>query len=151
VSGARSAAVVVAGLAVAVVAALLTIASMGILTYKGATAKESLASENVALVPDWVKKQNLKGQAVAGAKLFAEVGCMNCHTYLGAGSSNLGAPDLSAIGTTGQPLDFFKTQIKCPQCNNPSSPMQPFPNLSDQQLTALANFLINSKGSGGGG
>src|ERR671938_1830044 len=36
---------------VAVVAALLVIASMGILTYKGATAKESLASENKALVP----------------------------------------------------------------------------------------------------
>ena len=33
--------------------------------------------------------------AVAGATLFAESGCLNCHTYLGAGSSNLGAPDLS--------------------------------------------------------
>jgi hypothetical protein len=137
---------------VAVVAALLVIASMGILTYKGATAKESLASENIALVPTWIKQQRLPaGPAQQGARLFAEVGCMNCHTYLGAGSSNLGAPDLTQIGTTGQPLDFFKTQIRCPQCNNPSSKMQPFPNLNDQQLTALANFLINSKGTGGGG
>src|SRR5213593_27471 len=35
---------------VALVAAILTVISMGTLTYKGATAKESLASENDALV-----------------------------------------------------------------------------------------------------
>ena len=34
-----------------------------------------------------------------GAKLFAVAGCTACHTYLGTGSSNLGAPDLTAIGT----------------------------------------------------
>ncbi|HEY7562377.1 MAG TPA: hypothetical protein VH650_09390, partial [Gaiellaceae bacterium] len=77
---------------VAVVAALLVIASMGILTYKGATAEESLGSENLALVPSWVEQQGLSDQAAEGAKLFAESGCLNCHTYLGAGSSNLGAP-----------------------------------------------------------
>ena len=37
-----------------------------------------------------------------GATLFAESGCLNCHTYLGTGSSNLGAPDLSAEGAKGQ-------------------------------------------------
>ena len=36
---------------VAVVAALLVVASMGVLTYKGATAKESLGSENVGARP----------------------------------------------------------------------------------------------------
>ena len=40
--------------------------------------------------------------AIAGAKLFAQIGCLNCHTYLGAGGSNLGAPDLSAEGAKGQ-------------------------------------------------
>src|ERR671931_2085374 len=54
---------------VAIVAAILTIISMGVLTYKGAVAKESLASENVALVPTWAKQQGFSGnaQAVAGA------------------------------------------------------------------------------------
>ena len=131
---------------VAVVAALLTIASMGILTYKGATAKESLASENIALVPEWVKQEKLEGKAVDGARLFAEVGCMNCHTYLGAGASNLGAPDLTSEGTKGRGIEFQKQHIKCPQCVNPSSQMQPFPNLTDEQLTALATFLEASKG-----
>ena len=89
---------------VAVVAAILVILSMGVLTWKGATAKESLGSENVALVPEWADKQGFADDpvAVAGATLFAESGCMNCHTYLGAGSSNLGAPDLSEEGAKGR-------------------------------------------------
>src|SRR5919202_2903884 len=59
---------------VAIVAAALVIASMGILTYKGATARESLASENIALVPQWAQKQGYAGNkaAIAGARLFAE-------------------------------------------------------------------------------
>src|SRR5919108_3613897 len=40
---------------VAVVAAILTVISMGTLTYKGATAKESLGSELVALIPNWAQ------------------------------------------------------------------------------------------------
>src|SRR5437870_1949284 len=71
---------------VALVAAILVVISMGVLTYKGATAKEALASENVALVPSWAVKEGFADNptAVAGAKLFAQAGCMNCHTYLGA-------------------------------------------------------------------
>src|SRR5438477_8579157 len=85
---------------VAIVASVLVVISMGELTYKGAVAKESLASENVSLVPTWAKKEGYSAnkEALAGAKIFATVGCMNCHTYNGAGSSNLGAPDLTAEG-----------------------------------------------------
>src|SRR5207302_10611418 len=46
---------------VSLVAAILTVISMGVLTYKGATAEESLGSENVAAVPTWAKKQGLAG------------------------------------------------------------------------------------------
>src|SRR5512133_2194162 len=62
---------------VAMVAAVLTIASMGVLTYKGATAKEPLAAENLVLVPKWAKQQGFAGNtaAVDGAKIFAQVGC----------------------------------------------------------------------------
>src|SRR2546422_672807 len=85
---------------VAVVAAILTVISMGTLTYKGATAKEALGAELVSLVPTWAKKEGFANnpQAVAGAKIFAQVGCMNCHTYLGAGTSNAGALDKSDVG-----------------------------------------------------
>ena len=80
-----------------VVAAILTIVSMGVLTWKGATAKEALASEVIDDVPQWVAVNELPPAAVPGAKLFAVSGCTACHTYLGdGGSSNLGAPDLTA-------------------------------------------------------
>ena len=68
---------------VAVVICILTVIAMGTLTYKGATAKEALASEVVGAVPSWVKKNNLPAAAVPGAKLFAQSGCLTCHTYLG--------------------------------------------------------------------
>src|SRR5437763_7069687 len=58
---------------VALVAAVLVVISMGVLTYKGATAKEALGSELVGHVPKWAAKEHFTGnqQAIAGAKLFA--------------------------------------------------------------------------------
>src|SRR5438477_876011 len=91
---------------VAMVAAVLTIASMAVLTWKGATAKEALASEVIADVPSWVKAEKLPPAALPGARLFATAGCTACHTYPGVGSANLGAPDLPAIGTRNRGLSF---------------------------------------------
>src|ERR671923_329647 len=56
---------------VAIVAAVLVALSMGVLTYKGATARESLPSEVKAAVPGWAKKQGFAGnkEAVAGANV----------------------------------------------------------------------------------
>jgi menaquinol-cytochrome c reductase cytochrome b/c subunit len=136
---------------VAVVAALLVVASMGVLTYKGATAEESLGSENLGDVPQWVQQQGLSADAEAGAKIFAQAGCMGCHTYLGAGSPNLGAPDLSAEGAKGRGEEFQINHLKCPSCVNPGSPMPPFPNFTDEQYQQLAAFLEESKGPQGGG
>ncbi len=61
---------------VAMVAGVLVIISMGVLTYKGATAREALGSELKALVPTWAKKQGFENnpKAIAGANLFAVVG-----------------------------------------------------------------------------
>ena len=58
---------------VAMVALILVALSMGVLTYKGAAAKEALASEVAGAVPAWVAKNNLPPEAVPGAKLFARV------------------------------------------------------------------------------
>jgi quinol---cytochrome c reductase cytochrome c subunit, bacillus type len=136
---------------VAVVAALLVVASMGVLTWKGATAEESLGSENLQDVPRWVEVQGLSADGEAGAKIFAQAGCMGCHTYLGAGSPNLGAPDLSAEGSKGRGEEFQIAHLKCPSCVNPGSPMPPFPNFTDEQYQQLAAFLEESKGPQGGG
>jgi len=137
---------------VAMVSAVLVIISMATLTWKGAIAKESLGAENLTLVPDWAKKQGFASntQAVAGAKLFAQAGCMNCHTYLGAGSSNLGAPDLSAIGKGGRGVQGFAQYVANPSKfgNNimPKFGAQYGGSFDDQQLQQVGAFLNASKG-----
>jgi quinol---cytochrome c reductase cytochrome c subunit, bacillus type len=131
---------------VAVVIFILTVISMGVLTWKGATAKEALASETLAAVPSWVEKENLPPAAVPGAKLFAQSGCLTCHTYLGTGSSNLGAPDLTAEGTKNRGIDFQIRHLKCPACVTPGSPMPSFASLGDANLRKIAIFLESSKG-----
>jgi menaquinol-cytochrome c reductase cytochrome b/c subunit len=131
---------------VAVVAAALTILSMAVLTWKGATAREALASEVVADVPNWVKAEKLPPAAIPGAKLFAESGCTACHTYLGSGGSALGAPDLTSIGNAHLGIDFQIRHLKCPSCVNPGSPMPKFESLGETRLRQLAIFLEASKG-----
>jgi len=137
---------------VAVVAALLVIASMGILTYKGATAEEALGEEVVRDVPDWAEAEGFADDqdAVEGATLFATSGCLNCHTYLGQGSSNLGAPDLTEEGTKGRGIQFQIDHLKCPSCVNPGSAMPAFTTFTDEQYNQLATFLESSKGEQGG-
>ena len=131
---------------VAVVGAILVVLSMGVLTYKGATARESLASEVISAVPSWVKKQHLPQNAVPGARLFAQSGCTTCHTYLGTGSSNLGAPDLTAEGSKNKGVKFQIDHLKCPSCVNAGSPMPSFASLGTSNLHELALFLEASKG-----
>jgi menaquinol-cytochrome c reductase cytochrome b/c subunit len=131
---------------VAVVAAILVVLSMGVLTYKGAVAKEALASEVVEAVPAWAQRQGFADnqQAVEGAKIFASSGCTACHTYLGTGSSNQGAPDLSNEGTKGRTKQFLQNYIRDPsQFGNTVMPKFGF---SDEQLGQLAEFLLASKG-----
>jgi mono/diheme cytochrome c family protein len=129
-----------------VVASILVVISMGVLTWKGATATESLASENIKKVPSWIKKNKLPPAAIPGAKLFAQVGCLNCHSYLGTGGGYAGAPDLSAEGSKGKGIKFQIDHLKCPSCVNPGSPMPQFSALGDARLKQLAIFLEASKG-----
>ena len=136
---------------VAIVGALLVIASMGILTYKGATAEESLASENVQLVDEWVETQGLSEQGREGGVLFAQSGCQSCHTYLGSGSANLGAPDLSDVGTTGQsqtPEEFAAYVANPAEFGNQVMPA--YASLGEENLLLLGTFLSESTGEGGG-
>jgi len=134
---------------VAVVAALLVIASMGILTYKGATAKESLAGENVELVDEWAQVQGLSEEGIEGATLFAQIGCLNCHTYLGAGTPNLGAPDLSEIGASGQTAEEFSAYVANP-AEFGNNVMPSYESQGEEVLRLLGIFLEESKGEGGG-
>ena len=132
---------------VAMVAAVLVIISMATLTWKGATAKESVAAENRAKVPSWAKDQGFQNnkRALGGANIFASQTCMNCHTYLGSGSSNLGAPDLSAIGS-GKNEAFFQDYIPNAATKYGNQAMAVFAGLPKDQVDLLAAFLAASKG-----
>jgi len=133
---------------VVIVTSILVVLAMGVLTYKGATAKEALGSELKAQVPTWAKEQGFTGNrpATAGATLFAEAGCANCHVYLGDGGQNLGAPELTEEGLKNKGIDFQVEHLKCPSCVNKGSPMPSFAALGDERLRQLAVFLEASKG-----
>ncbi len=133
---------------VAIIASILVVATMGILTYKGATAKEALGSELRALVPKWAAKEGFTGnkEAVAGADLFAVAGCANCHTYNGAGGQYPGAPNLTDEGAKRKGIAFQIAHLKCPACVNSGSPMPSFAGLGAARLKSLATFLEASKG-----
>jgi len=133
---------------VAMVAAVLTILSMGILTYKGASAHEALGSELVALVPEWAERQGFADDedAVAGAELFAVLGCANCHVYLGIGTPALGAPELTDAGAKERGLQWQIEHLQCPACVVPGSPMPSYAAQGEEVLRQLAAFLEASRG-----
>ena len=145
---------------VAIVAAILVVISMGELTYKGAVAKEALASEVVAAVPAWAQREGFANnpKAVAGATVFAQAGCTSCHTYLGTGGALLGAPDLSAEGTKGKGVQGLVAYIADPSKfgNNVMPKFGAFSSipakdangkdLGISELQAIATFLDASKG-----
>ena len=114
----------------------------------GESKHESIASGVTAQIPRWAKEQGFAGnrEALAGAKLFAESGCTNCHTYLGAGSTNLGAPDLSAEGARGKRVEAQVDFLTCPSCGGRGGVMPPFKALGPENLHRIAVFLEASKG-----
>ena len=119
----------------------------GFLGSGGPTSKEALASEIVQDVPIWVTKEHLPANAVPGAQLFARAGCTACHTYLGDGDRNLGAPDLSAIGSRNLGIATQIKHLEDPSSVTPGSPMPSFSSLGKERLRQLAIFLEASKGT----
>ena len=121
---------------------------MGILTYKGATAREAGAADE-AVVDRWIQEYNLPDQVREGATVFAESGCLNCHVYGGEGASNLGAPELTQIGAQGgKDADYLARYISDPsQFGN--NVMPKFESLGEARVRAIAEFLAASKGGGG--
>ena len=132
---------------VAVVAFLLTVAAMGILTYKGATAEEAGAA-GAEVVDQWIEDYNLPEDVREGAELFSQSGCLNCHVYGGQGASNLGAPELTEIGAQeGKDAAYFARYISDPS-EFGNNVMPKFESLGEERVQAIAEFLAASKGGG---
>jgi mono/diheme cytochrome c family protein len=126
---------------VAVTALLLTAASMGVLTYKGATAEEATAAGPEA-IEQIIEEQGLPQDVRPGLELFLAT-CAGCHTYAGEGVSNLGAPDLTTIGATGRTIDAFMAIM----AEGPGA-MPSFAGLPEESRRSIAEFLEASKGEG---
>ena len=134
---------------VALVAAVLVVISMGMLTWKGATAKESLGSENVALVPSWAKKQGLPGTRMRSRarSCSPESGCTQLPYVPRRRGRRTSARRTSRARGEGQTgIGVPGRHLKCPSCVNPGSPMPSFAALGDANLAKLAEFLEASKG-----
>jgi menaquinol-cytochrome c reductase cytochrome b/c subunit len=131
---------------VAMVGLILTVITMGVLTWKGATAKE--VGVNADVVDKWIADNNLPESVRPGAELFATSGCLNCHTYDGDGASNLGAPDLTDIGAqSGKDVPYFERYVADPSAFG-NNVMPKFASLGEENLHQIAEFLAASKGGG---
>jgi cytochrome c553 len=98
-------------------------------------------------VSRWIELEHLPKRATRGAVVFATSGCTACHTYAGSGNSNLGAPDLTAIGRRKFGIRFLVRQLQCPSCIRSGSAMPAFRSLGEKRLHELAVFLDASKGT----
>src|SRR3712207_3475140 len=65
--------------------------------------------------PAWMERNRLPREAHAGAMIVSESGCLQCHVYLGAGSRNVGAPDLSAEGLRGRGVEWQMRHLRDPR------------------------------------
>jgi hypothetical protein len=109
---------------------------------------EALQSFSSANVQHWAEQEGFadKPAAVKGARMFTQVGCLNCHTYLGTGTSNLGAPDLSAIGkNSSRDAKGFAEYVRDPSQFG-DDVMPHFEALGQARLSQLGAFLEASQG-----
>ncbi len=110
--------------------------------------EEALPIGSPPIVPNWAEEQGFAGnkQAERGAEIFAQMGCLSCHTYLGAGASNLGAPDLTTIGRDKpRSADQYATYLSDPSKFG-NTVMPKFKDAGRRNLLAVGAFLQASKG-----
>ena len=94
-------------------------------------------------VDAWFAGGRLPAAVRPGADLFAESGCLQCHTYRGAGSRNVGGSDLTAIGAT-KGVGYLARYIEDPpQFGNPVMPS--YAELGNRNVRSIARFLAASK------
>jgi ubiquinol-cytochrome c reductase cytochrome b subunit/menaquinol-cytochrome c reductase cytochrome b/c subunit len=130
---------------VAIITFILVVISMGTLTWKGATAKEATGGADIH---KWQKDVGFSDKALPGADIVSKASCLNCHTYDGDGTTNLGAPDLTDIAKTrplGSPEAFAKYVSDPSKFNNTVMPKFG-QSLTQQQLLQVGQFLSESTG-----
>jgi ubiquinol-cytochrome c reductase cytochrome b subunit len=85
------------------------------------------------------------GNSQEGRNLFASAGCATCHTIEGEGGKT--GPDLSHEAKSGHSSQWLMTQIADPHKHDPSTIMPAHKSLTQPQLKALADFILNPSSS----
>jgi cytochrome c2 len=105
----------------------------------------SLVTAGPGTVAAWVRAKGLTSAvAKSGAALFARVGCLSCHSYLGSGRRRLGANDLSRIGRSARTLRGYERYLARPYVFG-NTAMPSYADLTARQLAQLAAFLEASR------
>ena len=117
---------------VALVAGVLTIATMAYLTYTGA----NTGSPNAAptLKPPSSLTAAERGVFMRGELVVGQSGCLACHTIGNSGNAGPG-PNLTHIGSIVLPGAIAST------LRNPTAPMPSFKNLPSNKFNDLVGFL----------
>jgi mono/diheme cytochrome c family protein len=107
-----------------------------------------LVTASAATVATWSKTARLSKRATKGAALFAKIGCLSCHRYLGSGTRRRGAPDLSRAGSKGRALAWFGRYVaRSYRFGNTLMPA--YAELGTSRIGSLATFLAASHGRRG--
>ena len=94
------------------------------------------------------------GSPEAGKAVFAAQGCGGCHTFAAAASSGTTGPNLDEV-LSGKDAAFVRQSIVTPDAEiaqgfQPGVMPQTYgEQLSEQQLNALLEYLLESAGGGG--
>ena len=132
--------------------AVLVLAFLAVRTIQSDDGPERPADARTRAVNTWMERNRLPEAARPGAELVVEVGCLECHVYLGAGVGNFGAPGLDRVGADRRKnVDYFRRYVENPR--NFANDVMPVygDTLTHAQLTQIARFLEASRGDGSPG
>ena len=96
-----------------------------------------------AAAPEVTGSGVLRSKATEGERLFALRGCPGCHIINGAGGKV--GPDLSHIGSSQPDVEWHIKHLKDPRSVHPESAMPAFATLPEDELEALAEYLVSLK------
>jgi mono/diheme cytochrome c family protein len=104
-----------------------------------------LVTASARAVAKWSTLARLPKRAAQGAGLFAKIGCLSCHTYLGNGARRRGAPDLSLVGNKEMTVARLRRYVARPYSFG-NTLMPTYADLTAKQIASLAAFLAASHG-----
>jgi hypothetical protein len=89
----------------------------------------------------WFTDGRLPRNARPGADTFVNVGCLNCHSYLGSGEG----PELTTEGRQGRGRQWQIDHLRDPESTVPGSTMPSYTKRGTKRLREIAVFLEESR------